>query len=156
MKKFLALLLVLSMVFTLCACGKKTDDSKYTGKLVVYSPHDADPLNAGVAQFKEKYPNIDVEVIAAGTGELCQRIVAEAENPQGDVLWGGGADTLAAYNDYFQPYVAPTTSSSAMPTRMPTATGSVSPPCPWSLSTTRPCWTRPTSPPPGKACATRT
>ena len=39
MKKFLALLLVLSMVFTLCACGKKTDDSKYTGKLVVYSPH---------------------------------------------------------------------------------------------------------------------
>ena len=105
MKKFLALLLVLSMVFTLCACGKKTDDSKYTGKLVVYSPHDADPLNAGVAQFKEKYPNIDVEVIAAGTGELCQRIVAEAANPQGDVLWGGGADTLAAYNDYFQPYV---------------------------------------------------
>ena len=96
MKKFLALLLVLSMVFTLCACGKKTDDSKYTGKLVVYSPHDADPLNAGVAQFKEKYPNIDVEVIAAGTGELCQRIVAEAANPQGDVLWGGGADTLAA------------------------------------------------------------
>ncbi len=46
-----------------------------------------------------------MEVIAAGTGELCQRIVAEAANPQGDVLWGGGADTLAAYNDYFQPYV---------------------------------------------------
>ena len=54
---------------------------------------------------KEKYPNIDVEVIAAGTGELCQRLVAEAANPQGDVLWGGGADTLAAYNDYFEPYV---------------------------------------------------
>lgn len=53
----------------------------------------------------EKYPNIQVEVIAAGTGELCQRLVAEAANPQGDVLWGGGADTLAAYNDYFEPYV---------------------------------------------------
>ncbi|MDD5863869.1 MAG: ABC transporter substrate-binding protein [Firmicutes bacterium] len=134
MKKILALLLVLTMVLGLCACGSSsapaTEPAKtepqapavtdvateetvpaekapedYTGKLVVYSPHDADPLNAGVAQFEEKYPNIDVEVIAAGTGELCQRIVAEAANPQGDVLWGGGADTLAAYTDYFQPYV---------------------------------------------------
>lgn len=77
----------------------------YTGNLVVYSPHDADPLNAGVTLFEQKYPNIKVEVIAAGTGELCQRIVAESANPQGDVLWGGGADTLAAYTDYFAPYV---------------------------------------------------
>ena len=77
----------------------------YTGSLVVYSPHDADPLNAGVEMFRQAYPNIEVEIIAAGTGELCQRVVAEAENPQGDVLWGGGADTLAAYTDYFAPYV---------------------------------------------------
>ena len=131
MKKLFALLLALCMVFALCACGQQAasqpEESKapeaetpaentpaentekapedYTGKLVVYSPHDADPLNAGVAQFMEKYPNIQVEVIAAGTGELCQRLVAEAANPQGDVLWGGGADTLAAYNDYFEPYV---------------------------------------------------
>ncbi len=121
MKKFLALFLCLVMVFALCACGKAavaeptaepatgTDVAKapedYTGSLVVYSPHDADPLNAGVALFEAAYPNIDVEVIAAGTGELCQRIVAEAANPQGDVLWGGGADTLAAYTDYFDPYV---------------------------------------------------
>ena len=55
--------------------------------------------------FRQAYPNIEVEIIAAGTGELCQRVVAEAENPQGDVLWGGGADTLAAYTDYFAPYV---------------------------------------------------
>ena len=133
MKKILAMLLALCMVFALCACGSSAapaateapaaeapaedaapaDDAAaaekapedYTGKLVVYSPHDANPLNDGVAQFSEKYPNIDVEVIAAGTGELCQRVVAEAANPQGDVLWGGGADTLAAYNDYFEPYV---------------------------------------------------
>ena len=31
--------------------------------------------------------------------------MAESANPQGDVLWGGGADTLAAYVDYFAPYV---------------------------------------------------
>lgn len=129
MKKYLALLLALAMVFALCACGESAAPAEtpapesaapaeetpaeptekapedYTGNLVVYSPHDADPLNAGVEMFRQAYPNINVEVIAAGTGELCQRVVAESANPQGDVLWGGGADTLAAYTDYFAPYV---------------------------------------------------
>lgn len=130
MKKILALLLALVMMLSLVACGgEKAEETEaaapvetaapaegeevaaekapedYTGNLVVYSPHDADPLNAGVALFQAAYPNINVEVIAAGTGELCQRVVAESENPQGDVLWGGGADTLAAYVDYFAEYV---------------------------------------------------
>ena len=131
MKKLFALLLALAMVFALCACGETkapaapAEDTPpaegsepaesaepaekapedYTGNLVVYSSHDADPLNAGVEMFRQTYPNINVEVIAAGTGEMCQRVVAEAANPQGDVLWGGGADTLAAYTDYFAPYV---------------------------------------------------
>ena len=49
--------------------------------MVVYSPHDADPLNAGVNLFMEKYPNVKVEVVAAGTGELCNRIAAETAIP---------------------------------------------------------------------------
>lgn len=77
----------------------------YSGTVVVYSPHDADPLNAGVNLFMEKYPNVKVEVVAAGTGELCNRIAAESANPIADVLWGGGADSLAAFKDYFAPYV---------------------------------------------------
>jgi iron(III) transport system substrate-binding protein len=80
-------------------------DTSKTGNLVIYSPNDADPLNAAVALFESKYPNIKVTVVTGGTGELCQRIAAESANPQGDVLWGGGADTLAAYGDYFEPYV---------------------------------------------------
>lgn len=106
MKKILACLLsvlLLAAMASGCLAEKAPED--YTGNLVVYSPHDANPLNAGVEMFMQKYPNIQVEVIAAGTGELCQRIVAEAANPQGDVLWGGGADTLAAYGEYFAPYV---------------------------------------------------
>ena len=117
--RILALVLALIMVVALAACGKTAAPAveaapadggekapeDYTGSLVIYSPHDADPLAAGIALFNEKYPNIEVTQIAAGTGELCQRLVAEAANPQGDVLWGGGADTLAAYTDYFTPYV---------------------------------------------------
>lgn len=128
MKKLLAMLLALTMVLALGACGEAAPAPQETkapapaeeapaaeapaekaaapsGDLVVYSPHDADPLAAGVAMFEEAYPDIHVEVIAAGTGELLQRVTAEAENPQGDVLWGGGADSLAANVDYFEPYV---------------------------------------------------
>ncbi|MBE5800333.1 MAG: extracellular solute-binding protein [Clostridiales bacterium] len=97
MKKFFALVLAVMLMASACALAD--------GSLVVYSPHDADPLNAGVAMFQAAYPDIDVQVIAAGTGELAQRVVAESENPQGDVFWGGGADTLAGYVDYFDAYV---------------------------------------------------
>ena len=129
MKKILALVLALIMVLSLVACGtekpvetqapaagnetpaetqapaeKKPED--YTGNLVIYSPHDPSPLEAGVEMFRQAYPNINVEIVIAGTGELTQRIAAEAENPQGDVLWGGGADTLAGFPDLFQPFVS--------------------------------------------------
>ena len=111
MKKLLTVLMALLMVFALAGCGSNEEatggeaSNEPSGKVVVYSPHDADPLNAGVELFKQAYPGIEVEVVAAGTGELAQRVVAEAANPQCDVFWGGGADTLAAYVDYFDAYV---------------------------------------------------
>ena len=46
------------------AAGEKAPED-YKGTVVVYSPHDADPLNAGVNLFMEKYPNVKVEVVAA-------------------------------------------------------------------------------------------
>jgi len=72
--------------------------------LVIYTPHDADPMNAAVTQFMEKYPDITVEIKAGGTGELCERIKEERDAPKADVLWGGGADSLAAYSDCFEPF----------------------------------------------------
>ena len=98
MKKFGSLVLALLLVLTTAAVFAE-------GSLVVYSPHDADPLQAGLALFQAAYPDIKVEYIAAGTGELLQRVAAEGENPLADVLWGGGADSLAAFKPYFQPYV---------------------------------------------------
>ena len=125
MKKAIAALLALVLV--LSACGQTTPSTAatttapagsqnetqpagtksaadYSGTLTVYSPHDSDPLNAGVAMFEKAYPNVKVEVVADGTSNLVNKIKAEAANPIADVLWGGGADTLAAYKDVFQPY----------------------------------------------------
>lgn len=71
--------------------------------VTVYSPHPADPLNAGIKEFQEK-TGITVDLVAAGTGELLKRIEAESGNPLCDVFWGGGADSLAAYSKYFDTF----------------------------------------------------
>ncbi len=131
MKKLIAMLLACAMLLGLAACGSSStaeetqaateaataaaaveteaaavekSNEDYTGTLTVYSPHDSDPLNAGIAMFEAAYPNVTVEVVADGTGNLLNRIAAESASPMCDVLWGGGADSLAAYKDYFQAY----------------------------------------------------
>ncbi len=105
MKKLLSVLLAALLVMGMMsfAAAEKAPE-EYTGELTIYSPHDSDPLNAGVAGFEAKYPNVKVNVVADGTGNLLNRIKAESAAPEADILWGGGADSLAAYKDYFQPY----------------------------------------------------
>lgn len=73
--------------------------------LVIYSPHDADPMNACIVAFMTKYPDIKIKLVAGGTGELCERIEAESADPQADVFWGGGADSMQAYSSYLEPYI---------------------------------------------------
>ncbi len=80
--------------------GSDTD----TGTVVVYSPHDADPLNADIVAFMNAYPSIKVVLVAGGTVELCDKIRSQGDSPEADVLWGGGADTLSAYSDCFEKY----------------------------------------------------
>lgn len=105
MKKLLALILAAVMVLGVFAvAGAEKADDEYEGTLTIYSPHDADPLNAGVAGFEAKYKNVKVNVVADGTGNLLNRIKAESAAPEADILWGGGADSLAAYKEFFQPY----------------------------------------------------
>ncbi|HHW66987.1 extracellular solute-binding protein [Defluviitalea raffinosedens] len=126
-KKFLSMLLaVMMLATTMVGCGgnKQTqegqpstpstteettqkEDTSNTGDgskhVTVYSPHPAEPLNAGIKEFQEK-TGITVDLVAAGTGELLKRIEAESANPLCDVFWGGGADSLAAYTEYFEPF----------------------------------------------------
>ncbi|NME64532.1 extracellular solute-binding protein [Clostridium cadaveris] len=110
MKKSIAgLIAAVLAVGMMAGCGEKADDSAKKddsaskGSITVYSPHPADPLNAGVKEFQEK-TGITVNVVAAGTGELLKRVEAEAENPLADVFWGGGADSVANYTKYFDEF----------------------------------------------------
>lgn len=59
-------------------------------ELVVYTPNEEGMLSNLIPVFEEK-TGVRVQVITAGTGELYQRIRSEANNPQGGVMFGGGA-----------------------------------------------------------------
>jgi iron(III) transport system substrate-binding protein len=73
--------------------------------VTVYSSHEAAILNAAIKEFQEK-TGIKVETVPAGTGECLKRIEAESANPLGDVMWGGGVDSLNAYAKYLEKYTS--------------------------------------------------
>lgn len=102
MKRFRFLAIILALVVMIGSVQAQQSQSKV---LTVYSPHPTDTINLGVKEFQEK-TGIKVELVAAGTGELLKRIEAESANPLADVLWGGGAESLQAYSQYFQKYVS--------------------------------------------------
>lgn len=76
-------------------------------KLVIYSSHPIEMIDFFTAKFKEANPGVEVELITGGTGELLGRVKAEAAQPQGDVLWGGGAYTGSSAPDLFTKFDDP-------------------------------------------------
>lgn len=80
-----------------------SEPAKKGGKVTVYSPHQAEINNPIIKEFQNR-TGIEVQLISGGTGELLKRVQAEEANPLGDVFFGGGAESLAAYGQYFEVY----------------------------------------------------
>lgn len=100
---------VVALLFTITACSSDDKDGDKGGEgdtVVLYSPHPAETINLLTKEFEDK-TGIKTEVVAAGTGQLLNRIEAEDGDPLGDVLWGGGAESLAAFSEFFEPYESP-------------------------------------------------
>ncbi len=114
MKKILGLGFILLMsLLLLVSCGDSKQGTsgaydKISNTLVIYSPHKADMINPIIKEFQET-TGIKVELVAAGTGELLKRIESESNNPLGDIMWGGGAESLNAFGDFFTAYESPET-----------------------------------------------
>ncbi len=131
MKKILALVLALCMIFALCACGQSAAPTEQPAKneasaadgaapaedaaveedlgdtLVLYSSMTEADLDALKTCFNEVYPDIEIEVISGSAGEFTAKIQAEAGNPQGDVTWGGLADSDGdKYAEIFEAWVS--------------------------------------------------
>lgn len=74
--------------------------------LTVYTPNEEGMLQSLIPVF-EQNSGVQVQLITAGTGELYSRIRSEAGNPQGDVMFGGGAAQATANIDLWQNYTSP-------------------------------------------------
>ncbi len=74
-------------------------------EIVIYTPHGMDMRDFIIKEFRER-TGIKTTIISAGTGALLQQIATDPHTPQGDVFWGGGADSLEAYKYLFQPYTS--------------------------------------------------
>lgn len=72
-------------------------------RLVVYTSHKEAVYGPIIKEFEER-TGIWVEVVAGGTNELLERI-AEEKGPVCDVIFGGGVESLTAYEAYFEPYI---------------------------------------------------
>ena len=119
-KKIFALVLALVMALSLAACGKEntpaasgsgsasgSEPAALSGDLVLYCTMTENDINALLDCFAEVYPDINVEVVNGSAGELVTRLQGEKENPVGDLVWGGMADSDGMKNaDVFEAWVS--------------------------------------------------
>jgi iron(III) transport system substrate-binding protein len=98
---------VVALALSAVAGVHAADDASIAGStLVVYTPNEEGMLDALIPAFEGK-TGVTVQLITAGTGELYQRIRSEAANPQGDVLFGGGAAQAKANLELWGEYTSP-------------------------------------------------
>lgn len=98
MKKLVMIFLILAMV-----SGSVFAQAK---ALVIWSAAAEDEAQALVKKFNEKYPDIKVSVIRAGSGELLTRLNAEQPKPQGDILLGIAKESFDGAYALFRAYKA--------------------------------------------------
>lgn len=77
-----------------------------SGKLLIWSAASEEEAQALSEQFRSLYPNISVDIIRAGSGELLTRLMAESPKPSGDILLGIAKEALEGVYDSFHPYIA--------------------------------------------------
>ncbi len=104
MKRIIALILALCMVFAFASFASAEDIGD---TLILYSTMTEKDLDVLLEGFAEVYPDCEIEVVSGTIGETTSRIAAEADNPQGDVTWGGLADSDGMqYADLFEEWVS--------------------------------------------------
>lgn len=94
MKKALNITLATALILSLAACGSKnsekvTKQEKQEKNLVIYSTHPENLIEMVASEF-EKETGIEVDYINL-KGALADRILAEKDSPQADIMYGGAS-----------------------------------------------------------------
>lgn len=76
------------------------------GRVVIYNADTAEFGEAFAKAFNNQHPDVKVEIISAGVGQLFTRVKAEAARPQGDIMLAASKESFIQMADLFQPYVS--------------------------------------------------
>jgi iron(III) transport system substrate-binding protein len=74
------------------------------GKVVIYNADTAEFGEAFAQAFNKQQPDVHVEIISAGVGQLFTRVKAEAARPQGDIMLAASHESFLQMADLFQAY----------------------------------------------------
>jgi iron(III) transport system substrate-binding protein len=91
----LAALIVFLILFAFSCRPSATNPHR----LLIYTPHGQDLLRDFVNQYKQKYPEADVQFLDMGSREILERVRVERNRPQGDLWWGAAHTTFQTAAD---------------------------------------------------------
>lgn len=112
MKKLVVLLLVSVLALTcVFANGSKeaakSDVKKVEDTLVIYTSNTDAEIEAFTTPFRDKYPDVNIEIVNGSFGELYARLTAEKDAPEADIMLGGLSSTDGLkYKDMFMTYTS--------------------------------------------------
>ncbi|MDQ0340587.1 iron(III) transport system substrate-binding protein [Caldalkalibacillus uzonensis] len=107
MSKRLNVLLIIALSLVLTACSTESGGQGGNNTVSLYSPETPDMTNEMKEQFEELYGGT-VNIQYAGTNVLVNRMIAEMDNPQADVWYGGGGILpfeAAVERGFITPYI---------------------------------------------------
>lgn len=64
------------------------------GNITVYTSYEEDELASFLEAMETDLPDVQVDVLRLSTGDLRARMLAEADNPKHDVIWGWAATSM--------------------------------------------------------------
>ncbi len=111
MKRNAVVLLLLVCIVGFGFAAGQSESSKspaeVAGTVNLYTPHGSEITDPILDAFRAKYPNVKVQIVTSGTGELLARLEAEKNNPSADVMWGGDTTSFDSYQALFASYESP-------------------------------------------------
>lgn len=97
--------MLLFPIILVCAVMAMAEGVYESNELTVYTPASKEQINIIVPLFEKKY-DVIVNVVEGGTGELFNRIKAEAANVQADIMFTGGIDSGGSFREYLDDYIS--------------------------------------------------
>jgi iron(III) transport system substrate-binding protein len=75
-----------------------------SGNVVIYTSNNQQSVQAVTDTARKSLPNLRINFITGGSGQLLRRMEAEAAKPQADLFWSSSAGTLGAFKPLYEPY----------------------------------------------------